>query len=166
MVPAVTRAGLTALISAALVLLMASFAFAGVYGKGFPTREKYVRQAEKICKKTTAKMNKTTNAANAALKKGDNKKGGGLIITTSRTFGKGVHRIGKLVKPKDDRKVLKKWIRSLKGDVKGLANLGQIIQSKGVGKPAQAALAASSAHAAKTNAIVADFGFRYCLVNA
>jgi hypothetical protein len=166
MVPAVPRSGLTLLIAAALMLVPASYAFSGVYGKGFPSRDTYVKQAEKVCKGTTAKMNKQTTAANAALKKGDNKKGGALIVASAQTFGKGTHRIGKIVKPKADRKVLKRWIVSLRGDAKGLANLGKIISAKGVGKPAQKALAAESAHAKKTNAIVNGFGFSYCLVNA
>jgi hypothetical protein len=89
-----------------------------------------------------------------------------LIVGSAHIFGKGVHRIGKLVKPQADKKVLKKWIVHLKGDAKGLANLGKIISEKGVGKPARQALDAESAHAAKTNAIVDGFGFRYCLVNA
>ncbi len=161
-----TRAGLTTSIAAALVLALAGLAFAGVYGNKFPTREKYVRQAERICKGTTSQMNKKTDAANAALKKGDNKAGGTLILQSSQIFGKGVGRLGKLVKPKADRKKLKKWIASLKGDVKGLSELGSIIKSKGVGKPAQQALAAASAHANKTNSIVANFGFQHCLVNA
>jgi hypothetical protein len=160
------RSTLTLLVAAAMLLVPASVAFSGVYGKGFPSRAKYVKQAEKICKGTTAKMNKQTNAANAALKKGDNKKGGALIVGSAQTFGKGTHRIGKLVKPQADKKLLKKWIVHLRGDAKGLANLGQIIIAKGVGKAAQNALAAESAHAAKTNAIVNGFGFRYCLVNA
>jgi hypothetical protein len=166
MVPAVPRSGLTLLIAAAAFLLLAGFAFAGVYGKGFPTRAKYVKEAEKVCKGTTAKMNKQTNAANAALKKGDNKKGGALITASGKTFGKGVGRLGKIIKPKADRKVLKKWIVSLKGDAKSLVNLGMIIQSKGVGGPAHKALAAEAAHAKKTNGIVGGFGFQYCLVNA
>jgi hypothetical protein len=166
MVLTVNRAGLLIFIVVALALATASLAFAGVYGNKFPTREKYVAQAEKVCKGTTTKMNKKTNAANAALRKGDNKKGGGLIIASSQIFGKGVHRLGKLVKPKADRKVLKKWLASLNVDVKGLNKLGQIIKSKGVGKPAQNALAQASAHAKKTNKIVSKFGFSHCLVNA
>jgi hypothetical protein len=157
---------LTLLVAAALILVPASYAFSGVYGQGFPTRAEYVKQAEKICKGTQGKMNKQTSAANAALKKGDNKKGGALIVGSARIFGKGVHRIGKLVKPKADTKRLKKWIVHLKGDVKGFANLGQIIIDKGVGKAAQNALAAEAAHAKKTNKIVSGFGFQYCLVNA
>jgi hypothetical protein len=162
----VHRFGLTTAIAAGLVLAVAGLAFAGVYGNKFPTRQKYVAQAEKICKAGTAKMNKQTNAANAALKKGNNKLGGSLIIASSGTFGKTVGRLGKLVKPKADRKVLKRWLTSLKTDVADLANLGKIIKAKGVGKPAQQALAASAAHAKKTNAIVSKFGFSYCLVNA
>jgi hypothetical protein len=154
------------LIAAALFLLPAGYAFSGVYGNGFPTRAEYVKQAEKICKGTQTKMNKQTDAANAALKKGDNKKGGALIVGSAHTFGKGVHRIGKLVKPQGDKKVLKKWIVHLKGDAKGLANLGTIIIDKGVGKAAKKALAAEAAHAKKTNKIVDGFGFQYCLVNA
>jgi hypothetical protein len=165
-VRAVIRAGLIGGIVAALFLGVAGLAFAGIYGDQFPTREKYVKQAEKICKGTTSKMNKKTNAANSALKKGDTKAGGSLIIASSNIFGKGIRRLGKLVKPKDDVKVLKKWLKSLKGDAKGLANLGKIIKANGVGKPAQQALAKASAHATKTNSIVVDFGFRYCLVNA
>jgi hypothetical protein len=162
----VPRTGLTIFIAAALFLLPAGYAFSGVYGGGFPTRAEYVKQAEKICKGTQGKMNKKTNAANALLKKGDNEKGGALIVGSATIFGKGIHRIGKLVKPQDDKKLLKKWIAHLKGDAKGLANLGQIIMDKGVGSAAKKALAAETAHAKKTNKIVSGFGFQYCLVNA
>ena len=160
------RAGLIGGIAAALVLGVAGLAFAGIYGNAFPTRAEYVKQAEKICKNRTNKMNKKTNAANAALKKGDTKKGGSLIVESSQIFGKAVRNLGKIVKPKDDKKVLKKWLASLKGDVSGLANLGKIIKTKGVGKAAKQALAQASAHANKTNKIVKGFGFSYCLVNA
>jgi hypothetical protein len=166
MVPAVARSGLTLFVVAALLALPAGFAIAGPYGKGFPTRAKYVKEAEKVCKGTVAKMNKQTNAANAALKKGDNKKGGALITASGQTFGKGVQRLGKIVKPKADRKLLKKWIVSLKGDANNLVSLGKIIQAKGTGGPAQKALAAEAAHAKKTNGIVSGFGFQSCLVNA
>ena len=160
------RAGLISGIAAALILGVAGLAFAGIYGNGFPTRAEYVQQAEKICKARTAKMNKKTNAANAALKKGDTKRGGSLIISSSGIFGKAVRNLGQIVKPKDDKKVLKRWLASLKVDVGNLADLGQIIKKKGVGKAARKALAEASDHAEKTNKIVKKFGFSYCLVNA
>jgi hypothetical protein len=160
------RTGITALLAVAALMLSASLALAGPYGKGVPTREKYVKRAEKICKGTNKKMNRLSKRSNAALKKGDNKQAGELIVGVSKVFGKGVRHVGALIKPPADKAVLKKWVVSLRGDVKLLAQLGKIVGKKGVGEASNAAVERSSAHAAQTNAIVTDFGFKHCLIQS
>lgn len=159
-----SRTGLTALLAAAALLLSASLALSGVYGKGVPTREQYVARAEKVCKGTNKKMNKLSKRSTAALKTGDNKKAGEEIVGVSRVFGKGVRHLGALVKPAADKAVLKNWIVSLHGDVKRLAQLGKIVGKQGVGAASAGAVNRSSAHAAQTNALVAGFGFKHCLI--
>jgi hypothetical protein len=160
-----SRTGLTALLAAATLLLPASFALSGVYGKGVPTREKYVSRAEKVCKGTNKKMNKLSKRSDAALKKGDNKTAGEEIVAVSKVFGKGVRHLGALVRPPADKAVLKGWIASLRADVKLLTQLGKIVGKNGVGELSTGAIERSSAHAAQTNALVADFGFKNCLIN-
>lgn len=149
---------------ATALLASTTVAAAALDGPGNPARAHYVAGAEKICTAKKKKTNRLVIAANEKTAQGDTVAASAKVVEAAGVFGDGVEAVGALKRPQADRAVLARWLKSLRIDVKLFKRLGKVLATGGAEKVTRVG-AAVSRHGRRSNAIVAAFGFRSCLIS-
>lgn len=126
-------------------------------------RDQYIQAVEPICRKNTRQNGRILKGVRREVRKGRYSPATRKFRLATRAFTQTLKRVTAIPRPAADRVQLGRWIREMRDQRTYLARVTKALQRRDGFKAQRLSLhLISNAH--RANLIVADYGFRHCIL--
>ena len=153
------RGGRLLVLVAALLLCSAAVATADEQSE--LERERYVREAEPICKKNVEANKRIFKGLRQEVRQDELKKASKHFFRAAPAFGRTIRELATLPRPGADAARLAKWFEALKGVKAIVLKVGKAFAAEQKRKASQLGVDLNRA-SNKANNVVIPLGFNYC----
>jgi ABC-type transporter Mla subunit MlaD len=126
-------------------------------------RDRYVAEAEPICKTNVLANNRIFQGVEKMVKEGKLKQASTHFFRAATAFGKTIRELAALPRPAADAARLKRWLDLLKEEKAIIQKIGKALAAEKKGKANSYAIELNRI-ANKANNTVLPFGFDYCRI--